>query len=762
MSDLIPQSVKDNWQRGTEATYWDGEQLRTAAAHEPRIQTDPETGERYLLAEPQRTNRENMGFTRPVDGFSLTPGFVDPSGGTGAYEAEVTDKNNSRIVISSFGSEKGRHDSVSVFVKAGSYSGDVALKMGAGNFHNAEVRVNLGNGELSIVRDDTIVQHKALGPGPNGWIRILLSSLAPGTTGGAKTAPLDQRGAENGDTFYVFGPQSEKGAAYASSFIYGGGGTTRAPDDLSDLPFSMASGAKSVYFRISQQANAYAPNDGGNVTNAEVNLTDTPGVVGGGLLRPSTGIVGVAANGEIREVVNTSDEDLQGNSTSDAVDGLTIQPDKSPSTDGAIYKIKELVAWEEERTYDERRSLTSQRPQPWQELDPPSIAALNAASPWDVLGFSEPPHWHIDVPNKVLPETLKSACDRSTEGYYWDGTTVRRAAPGKLRVRQFSSEEKSLHLTRGGTNYLPYSADATQWSQVGANGVTFSSVSSVFENAGSESLISPQELTPGGDTADGVKQTFTQNPGVPVLFCIFETGTSDESKIEMYDSGSLEIEITLDWAAESFSGTQKAAIWEKVGQGPNGGDLWFVVVQSAQFDNSPQSIQVIPDSASGSGSLIQHFVGTGERRGTNIIVTGAGAKTEAEDRPKIPFHNFPGDVMTLMFDYSMFTVSSNNQNLLGSDFGYLRFQGGSSIKGFGNDRAIKSNTTGRNKVVIVMTGSESIISQNGSSVRQSYSSEVKSKFLQFGGAKVRRFFMWPEAITEAEANTFSDLNNSYF
>jgi hypothetical protein len=53
---MIPQGIKESWQRGGDAWYFDGTVYRKATGHEPRKAIDPGTGRRVYLAEPQRTN----------------------------------------------------------------------------------------------------------------------------------------------------------------------------------------------------------------------------------------------------------------------------------------------------------------------------------------------------------------------------------------------------------------------------------------------------------------------------------------------------------------------------------------------------------------------------------------------------------------------------------------------------------------------------------------------------------------------------------
>lgn len=389
----LPQRIKDNWQRGTEATYFDGEQIRTAAAHEPRVQVDPETGERYLLAEPQRTNLLLNSDT--LNGQTVT----------------VSD--------------------ATTYTLSFWRGGDVTLS----NAHSKTVS------------------------GSGSGTRTTYTFTTSGTTLGVSVSGT------------VENAQIEQGNFPTSYISNGGSQTTRAPDDLSDLPFSMQSGAKSVYFRISQEANAYAPNEGGNVTNAETNLTDSPGTAGGGMLRPSTGILGISASGWIDAVVNSTDEDLQGNSTSDVVDGLTIQPDKDPSTDGAIYRIHELVAWEEERTYDERKSLQP-LPYPWRELDGYTKSEIEAVEDWDALGAYGAPDFILDFKELGIPAVIRSLFERDTIGTYWDGQTLKKAQPGEVRyeVHPVTGEEGVL-LESKRTNYMSELDDTMRGS--GGSGSTF-------------------------------------------------------------------------------------------------------------------------------------------------------------------------------------------------------------------------------------------------------------------------------------------------
>jgi hypothetical protein len=339
----------------------------------------------------------------------------------------------------------------------------------------------------------------------------------------------------------------------------------------------MDQGAKSVYFRISQEANGYDPNEGGNVTNAEVNLTDTPGVVGGGLLRPSTGIVGVAATGEIREVVNTSDEDLQGNSTSDVVDGLTLQPDKDPSTDGAIYRIHELVAWEEERSYGERRDLTNNRPQPWQELDPPSIATLDdldGGIDWSNLGISEPPHFMLDIPRFGIPAKMAAAWQRDTVATYWDSNGVLQTAQaGEPRLAR--SYDGSSWNVEGAlaepqrTNEVPSPRDlstmtAGNGASVGSDtGVDGTSQSIRATDSGGEGDATLTEtITIPGDSTGHTKSWYVKKEATSVRLVLALTGGTT----------TLTEDVTLD----ADAGTLTQNVDDGYSEVEDAGDFWRV------------------------------------------------------------------------------------------------------------------------------------------------------------------------------------------
>jgi len=553
--DYIPKRIRDGWQRGTEATYWDVNEIRTAAPHEPRLQTDPETGERYLLAEPQRTN----------------------------------------LLLNSQ-SLSGQSVAVSSATYSLSFRGGGTLTLSGA--HSATVEGTAGE-------RTTYTFTPASG------------TLSVGVSGTVEYAQLEE-------------------GAFATSWIKTDGSiTTRAPDNLSNLPIGMEAGAKSVYFRVGQEAGAYAPNEGGNVTNAELNLTDAPGAAGSGLLRPSTGLVGVAASGEIRDVVNTSDEDLQGNATSDGVDRLTIQPDKDPSTDGAIYRIKEIVAWEEERSYGERRSLVGEIPQPFLDLDGYSRSTLNDPEPWATLGISEPPHFHIDIPRYGVPAKMRSAWTRDTQATYWDENGVLQTAQaGEPRVQhdpvtgdvrgviaepQKQNSIDSRQPNGGSWNVFGDSADLNF--TTGKTGIENGSGATLIEDTNGSSSNGPSYI-----------YTFSNDFSNAFTFSIFVKKDSNDSRVPRIDldleTGSRQRQSCM------FSTVDGAGVNDGQGDGTfevlDRGGWWKVVlsvnngepgVADNKYGNTRARIRIFPARESG--------LSAGDQATGSIIV----------DAPQLERHN---------------------------------------------------------------------------------------------------------------------------
>jgi hypothetical protein len=268
--DSLPQNIVDNWTRSTQATYWDGSQLQTAAAHEPRIQVDPQTGERYLLAEPQRTNTMS-----PFDDANSKTTISDRTDLDGPGDQvpvrELVGKSNNGEVYPS-GTENLR----SIYLKErpeNPSGSDVGLSIGSNDTPVGDSFICFSPKRGGIVEGETyggsnIINYGMI-PLTNGWYFcwVLFEDVSGefarmGHPGIRSNVPSDEG-------ILSWGPQDEKGTAPSSWIPHN---NTRAADDLSNLPLSMQSGAKSVYFRIGQEAGGYGTNEGGNVTNAEVNL----------------------------------------------------------------------------------------------------------------------------------------------------------------------------------------------------------------------------------------------------------------------------------------------------------------------------------------------------------------------------------------------------------------------------------------------------------------------------------------------------------
>jgi hypothetical protein len=768
----VPKRLKDNWQRGTEATYWDGEQLQTAAAHEPRVQVDPETGERYLLAEPQRTNYVH-GSDYPVRYFvrdgtrTVNSGhFTAPNGATDegvvmSYPADAdidTDLHRRRIAV----------DPSSEFATS-----QIWYKRLSGT----RDQINIGHPNLT----------EKYRPLDGTWRRLVVTTSEELDDISFKHRPF---GINNPDPFEVafWGVQTEDGP-FGTTYIStpSGASATRAPDDLSDLPFSMDQGAKSAYFRISQEANGYAPNEGGNVTNAEANLTDTPDVAGGGLLRPSTGILGISADGWIDAVVNSTDEDLQGNSTSDAVDGLTIQPDKDPSTDGAIYRIHELVAWEEERSYSERRSLTSERPQPWQELDPPNINTLDTLGgdiDWSNFGISEPPHLNIDIPRFGVPAKMRSAWQRDTEATYWDSNGVLQTAqPGEPRLArtydgsQWKTEGVLAEPQR--TNLI--SRDLSSWANLGGrDGAALNSGKTGID--GTNNAWEVYDSDGGGDaeylqkkaiSSDSTGYSFRlflkKGQGNPfdLIFILKNEGievsktldpTTDLTTDESNGNGRLVIEEVGDW-------------WEIIGTVNNNGNAFQASIQMKNISGS-----------SGNGIIVDapqienhHAVATdadGNADATHAtmpILTGGA--TRSEDKLVMPVWWEQGVVSggyveTRQEAGGVYTPGGGNVTEALLRIGSSKSAG----VGFGYDHGLADTTDGTDYSsgagadgVVTQAANNNDGAQGSQDVQRLYMLPDRTPSNVSGVRHIlRRLYLWPQELTEGSGGQLESLFNHDF
>jgi hypothetical protein len=792
----VPKRLKDNWQRGTEATYWDGEQLQTAAAHEPRIQTDPETGERYLLAEPQRqnpipyssaVNKSNW----DVDKIDSSPSVESILDSELAYEV-FNGSNGPGLLEQYSGSFSGENEIGYILAEQGT-ANKFRIKIKTSNSGNFWLDYRFDTDSTILANGDVIDFGREIitESGPNGGRVILLwvkygpeNGYVSGETRNFRFYPSL---GSNVLSTVVHHTQIEVGKHYTTPVVTGSSGSTRAADDPSNLPIHMKSGAKSVYFRIEQEANAYDPNEGGNITNAEVNLGDSPGTAGDGLLRPSTGIVGVAADGIVDAVVNTSDEDLQGNATSDGVDTLVLSPDKDPSTDGAIYRIHELVAWEEERTYDERRSLTGEHPQPWQELDAPNINTLdtlNGDIDWSNFGISEPPHLNIDIPRFGVPAKMRSAWQRDTEATYWDSNGVLQTAqPGEPRLArtydgsQWKTEGVLAEPQR--TNLI--SRDLSSWANPGGrDGAALNSGKTGID--GTNNAWEVYDSDGGGDaeylqkkaiSSDSTGYSFRlflkKGQGNPfdLIFILKNEGievsktldpTTDLTTDESNGNGRLVIEEVGDW-------------WEIIGTVNNNGNAFQASIQMKNISGS-----------SGNGIIVDapqienhHAVATDANghadatHATMPILTGGA--TRSEDKLVMPVWWEQGVVSggyveTRQEAGGVYTPGGGNVTEALLRIGSSKSAG----VGFGYDHGLADTTDGTDYSsgagadgVVTQAANNNDGAQGSQDVQRLYMLPDRTPSNVSGVRHIlRRLYLWPQELTEGSGGQLESLFNHDF
>jgi len=634
----VPPELEQNWQRGGDAWYFDGSVYKKATGHTPRVSVDPETGREVILAEPQRKNM----LTHGADGSAWTPrnGIWEPEsidapdgtpgGSEGSAGRFIPDsaKNFDAILVNTRPLFKsGNYYTISVWVKPDPSN--------AGELNENGVRIDTGNGN----QNRTLIRERT--PVTGEWERWHRTFFKHTDDLQIKVRPYGVAN-NNGNAVFVWGAQVEKGRVPTTTIPTSGGTKTRPADNLSALSYPMAQGAKATYFHIKQEGGSYSPGEGGNVSEAEVNLTtagneDSPG---NGLMRPSTGILGISADGWIDAVINSSDADIQGNSTTSAVEKLTIQPDKDTTDgEGAVYKIDEISTFEEELSHEDKLALRNGRPEPWHELDGHTAEEIKDAG--NLGGVDEDPRWIHHVPDLGIAEEVKSTWDRSTEARVLgpNGKYVSTGAhEPRLKYDMNGNREGMLVEGASRTNRVPWSSKISdsKWSTPGASTET-EKVGSIIsgENAfawSADKFEGPRQVDAG---------TFTSGEEVACVFV--EERSADKFQVLVFGEGGNNATLaTIDWANEGVSALAEgidAHLRVLSRNSPNEGSrLAHIIIrydptnaQNGDVSGEARRIELRPNRT-GTGQTIFHHAQVEEApNASSPIVTGSSAVTRSKD-----------------------------------------------------------------------------------------------------------------------------------
>jgi hypothetical protein len=400
--------------------------------------------------------------------------------------------------------------------------------------------------------------------GPNGnkllGATIRYSGLPSGE---ARTIGVGPGSATSGEGVVAYHAQIEEHSVPTSPIVTGSGSATRPADDLSNLP--LQSSAKSVYFRVKQRAGDYNPGSGGNVSEAEVNLTDggSVGSPGNGLMRPSTGLLGLAQDGWVDAVVNESDEDIHGGATASGIDRLVIQPDKDTTgSGGAVYKIDEITAFPEEVSFSERKALRQGRPQPWHEMDNVSVEEMeqvfeNATAD---VGL---PDFLLDYENlpPVVPAALQSTHSRASTATYWDASgNLVEAGTDELRLQRDPKTQEVLGLL-----YEPKRTQLISNDPTDASSFALANVN-VSENVGSAKGLDYDKIVEANDTNEfhSIFRPVSPNAGDPVaLSAIVKEAERNHSGLKAVlkdgDGGREDVFFQFDLGNITTAGTDSGS-----------------------------------------------------------------------------------------------------------------------------------------------------------------------------------------------------------
>ena len=227
-----------DFSRPGSATYVGADGLiHTAAADVPRF--DYTNGRQQLLLEGSATNVciNNLGpFT--VSGGSpdstASGGQPDPTGGSGAYVFTAGSTDGIQMMRASSGYSPNAQTTISAFVKAGT-TGLIQMAFSFDVNPVAFANFDLSTGMVTrSTADDTTIAPI----GNSGWFRLSITAIVSEETSGnayvasvaepeaARFAPY----AGNGETFYVWGMQTEQGA-FPSSYIPTSGSAVTRPAD---------------------------------------------------------------------------------------------------------------------------------------------------------------------------------------------------------------------------------------------------------------------------------------------------------------------------------------------------------------------------------------------------------------------------------------------------------------------------------------------------------------------------------------------------
>ncbi|MCS4157667.1 phage head spike fiber domain-containing protein [Salinibacter ruber] len=792
---MIPQALRDQWTRSTVGYYWDGEKYAKAQAGEPREAIDPETGDRYILAEPQRTNEcgrssawsnDYVVQTDAVESDTKTSVIPNKT----AYE--FTAQNNSpgaRATQDSAGTYTNNIEVAYAILERGT-ANHVRFRLGDGNQGGNVAGVDYLWAEDESFSDsigaELSTHHQRFSFDGQDLVKIVVRydpTDQDGTdrSGNSRNLVVFLDIDENNDSVVIHHTQVEEAPFSTSPIVTGSSTVTRSNDEVSSLTAPLASGAKSVYFRVGQEAAGYGPGEGGNITNAAINLTTSgnEGSAGNGLLRPSAGVMGVSADGIIDEVINTSDSDIQGNSTTSDVDTFVIKPHKDTTGEGAIYRIYNLDVWEGERTQSEKESLRNGRPQPWLELDGETISDLNSDQLWDDNGIDPPPYqWDI-AKHGTIPAKIRSAWNRSSSARRFDGSKF---------VSEGADVARLDYGPDGNPNGLQVEADGK------TNQVSQSCDASVKNGAGELSNIADRTSIVKGETAhlieatddaEGPEWNFQQHSGgLEHAHFILEKSSSPASAslIRVETDGNTSDILKYDWGSYDLSngvipsGQLESRILSA--DGPNGGTLveifaWWDGNESFNVDGAQLDLEIWPDADGAGNGCIHHYTGFSEGPpGGSPIITDASSVTRAWDDYSIPMGDWWNTSEgTLLFDVVMtqFITLDNDSFIENSSNGtrYLDFgqshdprvydsgESGTPDYPLDNIRPFQRELFG-----ISFDESSVILSSNGKSSTASVSDAFvkKGNIRLTGGSssyELVKLFYVPRTLTESTLNTIT-------
>jgi hypothetical protein len=789
---MIPQALRDQWTRDTVGYYWDGEKYAKAQPGEPREAIDPDTGDRYILAEPQRTNliaqsSDLTDSTWSKNGFateSLVNSIIDGESAT-KLKADGSDVVNRWQTIGTF---TGNDEVLYAIIESDpSLSTDVGLQVynQPSDTFLAEVFWNFSDGDSSARNDLGVHDYDfqlLAESGPNGGRLAKIMVRYSGTDGDGRRLYVETKGyPSSGEIFYVHCVQLEEAPFPTSPIVTNGSSVTRSNDEVSGLTAPLASGAKSVYFRVEQEAGGYDPGEGGNITNAAINLTTAgnEGSAGNGLLRPSTGVMGVSADGIIDEVINTSDADIQGNSTTSDVDTFVIKPHKDTTAGGAIYRIYNLDVWEGERTQSEKESLRNNRPQPWLELDGETPSDLNSDPLWDDNDIDPPPYqWDIAKYDKI-PAKIRSRWGRDTSGrvlgpngkYVSKGSDVPRLS--------YDGEDPGLLVEAAGrTNELLNSSDISLWVQL--NGPTLgSAVSSILKGEDA------YKVSGSSGFSQFVRPSGTLTSDQEVVWAIIEEDTADKVAFGIEDTsqGSVENYVTFNFSTDTV-GTDTVTGFGTIEDthsrvlttsGPNGGKVVLIILRysGAPGGNSCRCIYRPDTSGSGDTSIFHHGQREEVANASSPIVTQGSPVTRAGDDYAIFKGGQPSwwnpNEMTVQIEFSPLVYKTAYTDLIKGENDRIEFEGTDPFDILFVDRngptlltqlfnVINANST--NKVACSFNNSTVRLSANGSSKNSTYDGQLLStNKLQIGNsnliASINEISFYPRALPESTLNTLT-------